>query len=118
MATITQNEEINVAKLTGRVVCGALPLNGVAGDPVFLPDIDCKFVILSNLTVTDAGAAKPGATASQQGSGNAGVEMYWGFNGKTFAQLFTGSQTDMIRVNNAQQINVRGTGTVYYACFN
>lgn len=117
MAVTTQTEEMNFSNLEGRVVCGALPLGGPTVTNK-LPYIPCKYVILSNLTVDDAGAAKPGATASQQGSGNAGVEMYWGFNGKTFAQLFTGGQTDMIRVNNAQDINVRGNGTVYYACFN
>ena len=117
MAVTTQTEEVTFADLTGEVVCGAMPLSGLTVTKP-LPYIKCKYVILSNLTVDDAGAAKAGATASQQGSGNAGVEMYWGFNGKTFAQLFTGGQTDMIRVNNAQQINVRRNGTVYYACFN
>lgn len=113
----TQQEEGNYSDLKGEVVCGAMPLGGLTATQP-LPYIPCKYVILSNLTVDDDGAAKSGATASQQGSGSAGVEMYWGFNGKTFAQLFTGGQTDMIRVNNAQQINVRGNGTVYYACFN
>lgn len=104
--------------LTGEVICGSETLPGI-GTVRNLPDVPCRYAMIASWTVgTDtARTAKTGASAATQGSGSAGVEMYFGFEGKLFAQLFTGERTELFRVNNLNQLCVSGSGTVYYACF-
>lgn len=84
-----------------------------------LPDIECKFVELSNWTVLgdSARTAKAGASAAQPNTGSAGVEMYYGFNGVLYAQLFTGNTSPLYQINNLQQICVKGSGLLYVAYF-
>lgn len=84
-----------------------------------LPDIPCKFVELSNWTVGNDPnrTVKTGASAAQPNTGNAGVEMYYGFNGILYAQLFTGNTSPLYQINNLQQICVKGNGVLYVAYF-
>ncbi len=105
--------------LVGEANCGVFVLSGI--DTIdTLPDIPCKYAMIASWTVgvTAARTVKTGAAAATEGSGTAGVEMYWGFKNKLFAQLFTGQRTEMLPVRNVNQICVKGAGTVFYAWFN
>lgn len=84
-----------------------------------LPDIDCKFAVIGQWTVGSdpARTVKTGASAATEGSGSAGVEVYWGFNGVLAFQLFTGQRTELLPINNLQQLCVSGNGVLYYAWF-
>ncbi len=115
---LNDNKNFTPGDLTGVADCSSMELSGITVVDR-LPDVPCKYAVLSQWTVDDslARTVKPGATASSPTSGNAGDEMYWGFNGKVFAQLFTGERTEMLRVNNLNQICVKGNGTLYYAWF-
>lgn len=109
--------ELKISGLKGVVNTQAFPLPGIDAEVIQLPDRACKWAMLANWTVVgdDARTAKPGANAATPNSGNPDVEMYWGFNGKLFAQLFTGNTTDFLPVNNLNQICIKGNGTVYVA---
>lgn len=104
--------------LQGLANCGTKALAG-HGTLIVLPDQPCKFAMLSSWTVgvDNSRTAKTGATASTKGSGSAGVEIYWGFNGQLFGQLFTGERTEMLPINNLNQICASGTGQLFYAWF-
>lgn len=108
----------SLADLEGLAQCGSITLGGLSAITP-LPDIPCRFAMLSSWTVTTALArtAKAGATASTKGSGSAGVEIYWGFNNQLFGQLFTGEQTPLLPVNNLRQLCAKGTGELFYAWF-
>lgn len=108
--------------LRGIANCGTVTLLGHGNSNlVTLPDQPCKFAMLSQWTVgvDNSRTAKTGATASTKGSGSAGVEIYWGFNGKLFGQLFTGERTEMLPINNLNQLCASGTSgaILFYAWF-
>jgi hypothetical protein len=91
-----------------------------------LPDQPCKFVMLSNFTVLDDmdNTAKPDAGDPLTVIDNQ-QEIYYGFTsgagGRLVAQLFVGQSTELLPVNDCNQIIVRSrhgnAGVIYYAWF-
>jgi len=89
-----------------------------------LPDQPCRYVMLFNWTVTQVTALttpKNSALSSSPEAAATGTELYYGFGGKMCGQLFAGSATVLLPVNNLNQISVRAvagaTGTVHYVFF-
>lgn len=104
----------------GTIVLPALAA-GVAEAYVRLPDQPCKFVQLHNWNVGD-----DTSFTAKGGAGAAGVEddlqeFFWGFNGKLVGQLFAGRSTEIMPLNNLNQIVCRArpllTAKVYYTWF-
>lgn len=91
-----------------------------AGDIVRLPDEPCKFVKLSRWNVTDDEQFTSTAE-SLTGVGN--DEVYYGFDGVLFGQLFPRKETDLLPINNLNQIVLRcpvkvaGEAKIYYTWF-
>ena len=71
-----------------------------------LPDMKAKFVILSNfnieVTANYVNKATGGNLAEETGN-----EVFWGFRGIPANQLFMGKSTEMLPINNLNQISVR-----------
>lgn len=116
---IELNQNYSLTDVLGDAFCQGLQLSGL-GTIDTLPDIKCKFAMIGQWTVgpDPARTVKTGASAATQGSGSAGVEIYWGFRGTLAFQLFTGQRTELLPVNNLKQISVSGNGVIYYAWFN
>lgn len=103
---------------------GSVPLT--SDKTVRLPDQPCKFVMLSNFNVLDDtdNTAKPDAGNFAAEADNQ-QEIYYGFTagagGRLVGQLFQGQSTELLPVNNCNQIIVRPrksrTGVLYYAWF-
>jgi hypothetical protein len=95
-----------------------------ADKTVRLPDNPCRFVMLSNLTVTDAAALttpKNAALSSQPKDAADNTELYWGIDGRISGQLFAGESTVLLPVKNTNKISIRAaagaTGRVHYTWF-
>lgn len=74
------------------------------GGSVRLPDQKCKFVRLARWNVSDDEAFTVDATANRLEANN---EVYYGFNGKLFGQLYMSDTSDLIPVSNLNQITIR-----------
>ena len=92
-----------------------------AADQVRLPSNPCKFAFLSRWNVTNNEAftalLAPGVVAED---GN--IEVYYGFNNIIVDQLFPGRRTELLPVNNTDQIVIRNPKVgaavaIYYAWF-
>lgn len=73
---------------------------------VRLPDQPCKFVRLARWNVSDNEAFTVDATANRYEANN---EVYYGFKGKLFGQLYMSDTSDLIPVSNLNQITIRST---------
>lgn len=86
---------------------------------VRLPDQPCKFVMLARWNVSNDEAF----TIVSSSVLNTDTELYYGFNGVVCCQLFISQTTQLIPVNNANQIIIRNPAKsgaeapVYYAWF-
>jgi len=111
-------DDYSLTEVKGLAQCQGFAMSGL-GTIDTLPDIPCKYAVISQWTVGSdpARTAKTGASAATEGSGSAGVEVYWGFNGVLAFQLFTGQRTELLPINNLNQISVSGNGVLYYAWF-
>lgn len=97
-------EEFYLKDYEGKADCSSVrvPING----SVRLPDQKCKFVRLSRWNVSDDEAFTVDATANRLEANN---EVYYGFNGKLFGQLYMSDTSDLIPVSNCNQITIRST---------
>lgn len=87
-----------------------------------LPDIPCRFAKLFCSTVDiDTGLTSPvgGAASSLPSDAADAQELFWGFGGDMFAQLFAGEQTEWFPLDNMNQIFARSasgkTRRIFYA---
>ena len=91
-----------------------------AGATVRLPDIPCKFIQLARWNASDDGNFTV-PSADFLASNN---EIYYGFNTVIFGQLFVSQTTELIPVNNANQIRLTvpakaaGPATIHYVYYN
>lgn len=89
---------------------------------VTLPPQPCKYVLISNWNVSnDAEGFTYRAPSGDNLYENAGFELYYGFKGVYVCQLFPGSNSFLIPVNNTKQICLRTrpgvTLTAWFAWF-
>lgn len=80
------------------------------GETKRLPNQPCRFAILFNWTVQDTSALTSpvaGAASSLPAAAANSTEIYYGFGGVICAQLFAGYSTELLPVNNLNQISVR-----------
>lgn len=91
------------------------------GEIIRLPDQPCKFVKLSRWNVSN----DEQFTASAENlTGTGNDEVYYGFDGVLFGQLFPRKETDLLPVSNLNQIVLRcpsklaAAAVVYYTWFN
>lgn len=68
-----------------------------------LEDLACKFVKLSNFNVSNL-ISRPFDTTDAKDSG---FEIYWGFSGNPSFQLFAGEQTELLPIQNLNQITLQ-----------
>ena len=88
----------------GDADASTLPLT--SGQTKRLPDHVCKFVLLAywNTTDNEAFTARVGAGTAPEDSA---IECYYGFNGILVGTLFPGRETQLLPINNTNQIIVR-----------
>lgn len=75
------------------------------GDTVRLPDHPCKAVKLVRWNADSTVAYTLKYAAGTQPEDTDG-EVYYGFNGQPFAPLFPGRESDLLWVNNTNQISI------------
>lgn len=124
----TSSQQIGGGKSVGSIVANYLAdYEGKTGGSsidvgeggVRLPDQPCKYAMISNWNVlNDAAAFSFHAPSADNLYENSGFEMYYGFNGIYVAQIFPGSNTGLLPVNNLKQICLRTRpGSVLTAWF-
>jgi len=86
-------------------------------------DLTCDAVVISNWNAIDDNEdSYIGGGASLSGSDLSNEEIYWGFNKALAHQLFAGNQTDLIGVNNLNEIYVRSNKNlagkrIFFSCY-
>ena len=88
---------------------------------VRLPDQPCKFAMLSNFNIQNDSAFTLKASGTGGLYQDIGEEVYYGFNGIVIAQLFPAESTQLLPVNNLDQVCLRtrpgDSITIWYAWF-
>jgi hypothetical protein len=103
----------------GRAYSGVVSL--ADGDATIrLPSNECKFVKLARWNTTDNEVFTSSIDAAPATTDD---EIYYGFNGVLFGQIFPSTETDLLPVSNTDQIIIRSPAKnsagarIYYTYF-
>ena len=106
-------EKFYLTDFKGEAVSGSVLI--APDETVRLPDNECKFVMLSLWNALDD------ETFDRKISGGGGIvedsdgEVYFGFDGVLFDQLFPSRRTELFPINNTKKIVLRATPKVAVA---
>lgn len=100
---------------------GASSIKVGDGELKRLPDQPCKFAVISNWNVQDVPSFTIKATGASGFYDDSADEVYYGFNGIIMGQIMPARSTELLPVNNLNQICVRtrpgDSITIWYAWF-